>query len=220
MALEDNDTREVKLPRDNNFYRDHYHHVLMGVILVVAFLIGLVSFVYYQLMHRPLPQFGAQQPNGQQMFLIPYDQPNMLPSTILQWASKAATIAYTFDFVNYNGQIQVAKPYFTEAGWQDYLSSVSNLINTIVQNKLFINGVVAGTPVISNQGPIGGNLGNQDPLTNKYYAWRIQIPFLVTFQSANDIVKRRYYVAMTIVRVPTSINKAGIGIDQFNMIQR
>lgn len=218
MALEDN--RPLKLPRDNNFYRDHYHHVLWCLILIILFTIGLTSFVYWQLMNRPLPQFGAQQPDGKQMFLIPYDAPNLLPSTILQWASKAATIAYTFDFVNYNAQVQAAKPYFTADGWTDYLASVDALISRIVQDKLFINAVVAGTPVISSQGPIGGNLSNQDATTNMNYAWRIQIPFLVTYQSANDIQVKRFYVAMTVIRVPTSTNRAGIGIDQFNMIQR
>jgi len=85
---------------------------------------------------------------------------------------------------------------------------VDRLISTIVQNQLFVNGVVSGPPVISNQGPLPG----------KGYTWRVQIPFLVTYQSANTTTKRSFYVVITIVQVPTNINPQGIGIDQFVMV--
>jgi len=195
------------IPREHKFYRNHYHHVIMGLMVIIVIMISVMGVVLYQMFHRPLPTFAAVQANGQRMMLTSYDEPNLLADTILRWASTAATVAYTFDFVNYNRQINAVRPYFTEDGWKDYLQSVSGLIKTIVQNQLFINGVVAGTPVISNQGP----------LPEKGYTWRIQIPFLVTYQSANTTSKRRYYVVITIVRVPTSMNPQGIGIDQFVM---
>src|SRR5690606_23717340 len=100
-------------------------------------------------------------------------KPNLLPETIIRWASKAAVLAYTFDFVNYNEQVNAVRPYFTNAGWNDYQRSVSSLINTVVQNQIFVYGIISGTPVISNEGV----------LPNKGYVWRVQIPFLVTYQS-------------------------------------
>lgn len=193
---------------DINFYRSHYHHLIMGIMLIIFLMIVVIAIMFYQIVNRPLPQFNAVEPDGKSMLLVPYDQPNLSPDTIVRWASKAAILAYTFSFENYNNQIKAARPYFTEDGWQDYLGSVNKLINTIVQNQLIINGVVSGTPVISNQGTLPG----------KGYVWRIQIPFLVTYQSANTSVKRNYYVVISIVRVPTSVNKQGIGIDQFLMV--
>lgn len=195
------------IPQEHAFYRNHYHHVLIGLMLIIVLMIAAVGVVLYQVIHRPLPVFHAVKPNGQKMILTPYEDPNLLADTILRWASSAATVAYTFDFVNYNKEINAARPYFTDAGWQDYLHGISELIQSIVQNQLFVNGVVAGTPVIANQGPLPG----------KGYTWRIQIPFLVTYQSANTTSKRRYFVVITIVRVPTSVNPQGIGIDQFVM---
>jgi intracellular multiplication protein IcmL len=206
MALDDIQDRYIA--RDNDFYRNHYHHVIIGLMVVIVLMMVAVGVVLYQIQHRPLPQFNALSPDGKRMLLIPYDEPNLLPDTILRWASKASTVAYTFDFVNYNKQIAAARPYFTEAGWQDYLRSVRGLISTIVQNQLFINGVVYGTPVISNQGPLPG----------KGYAWRVQIPFSVTYQSANITSQRNFVVVLSIIRVPTDINKQGIGIDQFVMV--
>lgn len=195
------------VPSDRNFYRDHYHHVLIGGMLAIGLLIIAVLAVLYQTIHRPLPAFHAMQSDGKIMELAPYDEPNLLSDTILQWASKAATTAYTFDFVNYSKQIAAVRPYFTDAGWADYLGSVNSLIANIIKNQIFVSGVVSGVPVISNQGPLPG----------KGYVWRVQIPFLVSYQSSERITKENFIVVITIIHVPTSINPQGIGIDQFVM---
>lgn len=205
MALE---KLETYVPQDNDFYRNHYHQILLGLMGLIVLTIIAMSILFYQIINRPLPQFNAMQPDGKKMLLIPSAEPNLLPSTILRWASKAATVAYTFDFVSFNQQTAAARSYFTEDGWNDYLNSVSTLINTIVENKLFVYGVVSGPPVISNQGQLPG----------KGYVWRVQIPFLVTYQSENTTSKRSFFVVLSIVRVPTHINKQGIGIDQFVMV--
>lgn len=206
MAMEQ--VRQEVLGRSNGFYREHYHRVILILMIVFACCAGCVAFLMYQFAHRPVPEFIAEN-NNQRMGLTPYPRPNLLPDTIVRWASKAATTAYTFDFVNYESQINAVRPYFTEAGWSDYYGSVSRLVNNVVQNQIFVYGIISGTPVISNQGE----------LPDKGYVWRVQIPFLVTYQSNGPMVKKRYYVILSIVEVPTSVNPQGIGIDQFQMVQ-
>lgn len=206
MAL--NGLKAKYIPRDNDFYRLHYYQFIYLLMGLFGFMILVLAFVLYQVYNRPLPQFNAIQPDNKKMILIPYKEPNQLPDTILRWASKAATTAYTFDFLNYNRQISAARIFFTNDGWQSYLNSVSGLINRIVAGQLFVNGVVSGTPVISNQGE----------LPRAGYSWRVQIPFLVTWQSANQIRRDNYTVVLMIVKVPTNVNPAGIGIDQFIMV--
>lgn len=192
----------------NDLYRNHYHHFIMALMaLIVVFFICIVV-VFYQLNNRPIPQFFAMTPEGKETLLVPYNEPNLLPTTILNWASKAATLAYTFDFVNYERQTLLVKPYFTEKGWIDYSNSVNSLIDMIVKNQIFVYGVVVGAPVISNEGQV----------PSRGYVWRVQIPFLVTYVSTGSVVKRNYYVILSIVRVPTNINQQGIGIDQFVMV--
>lgn len=198
------------IPYDNTFYRKYYHFFFYGTMVITFILMSIIGFVFYQMLHRPLPVFFAQQPTNEKMKLTPFTTPNLLPDTILRWAGKAATTAYTFDYVNYNVQLRLARPYFTADGWQIYLRSVEALINTVTQNQLFVNGVVAGTPVISNQGPLPGNSR----------VWRVQIPFLVTYQSANTSSKKHFIVVMMLVNVPTEVNPQGIGIDQFVMIEK
>lgn len=194
--------------RSNNFYRNSYNSVMAALALAVIILIVMAFVVLYQMLHKPLPRFAAASANGLTMQLSPHTDPNLLSTTLTTWASKAAVAAYTFDFVNYNKQIALARPYFTDSGWAAYLASIDPLIQTISQNQLFVNGVVSGAPVISNQGDLPG----------QGYTWRIQIPFLVTYQSANELSRRSFTVIVTIVRVPSNINPAGIGIDQFVMV--
>lgn len=205
MALDA--AKEKYIPKANNFYRDYYHYFFYAMMTAIFLLLIAVGLVLYQLANRPLPEFAAKQQDGNSMPLISFNEPNLLPDTILRFASKAAVTAYTFDFVNYEGQLAVARPYFTAAGWADFKASISKLVSTIVQNQLFVSGVVSGAPVISNQGP----------LPDKGYVWRVQIPFLVTYQSANTTTQSNYFVVLTIVQVPTSVNPQGIGIDQFVM---
>lgn len=192
--------------QNNDFYRSYQPRfiiVLMGATLVAMVWVGIVLFQVY---HRPLPSFYAVQPNGQRMMLQPQDLPNLVADTILHFASKAAVAAYTFDFVNYKAEIGLARAYFTSAGWNDYLNSVADVVRGIAQNKLFVTGVVNGTPIISNQGEIDG-----------VYSWRVQIPFLVTYQSAQSAAQRKFTVLITVVRVPTVEDPLGIGIDQLVM---
>ncbi|HEU5282018.1 MAG TPA: DotI/IcmL/TraM family protein [Gammaproteobacteria bacterium] len=200
---------EQYAPKENAFYQNYYLMVWMAFCLLVVLLLSVMGVLLYQTTHKPLPVFYAKQANGETMPLLPFQAPNQLSDTILRFASKAATIAYTFDFVNYQEQISLARPYFTSAGWNDFESSISGLVSTIVKNQLFVSGVVVGTPVISNQGPLPGT----------DYAWRVQIPFLVTYQSANVTTRRNYMVIVSIIRVPTIENPQGIGIDQFVTVQ-
>lgn len=197
------------LDRGNDFYRDKYTFLVIGLVSGIVLLILFTLLVLYQVSHRPIPLFSAVSDTGQTLPLTASLEPNLQASTLIKWASKAAVAAYTFrfDVVNYNQQFELVRPYFTDAGWTDYQNSVADLIATIKQNQLFVNGVVSGPPVISNQGEYPG-LG---------YTWRIQIPFLVTYQSAEETQRKEYTVIITIVQIPTSTNPSGIGIDQFVM---
>ncbi len=193
---------------DNNaFYRMRSPKILVGLIVCLIFMLMMVAVLLYQVRHRPMALFIAASSDGQKMPLTSYDTPNLLSSTLIKWASKAAVAAYTYDFYNYPKQLDMAQPYFTAAGWTAYKASIQRLIDTITANKLFVNGVVSAPPVISNQ----GSLGDYDRV------WRVQIPFLVTYQSAETATSTNYMLTLMIVRVPTTENPAAIAIDQFVM---
>jgi len=192
--------------RKNSFYHEHYGKLIALILICLLLLLISVLFLLYQVFHRPLPIMIAKDPSGKELLLDASEVPNLLPDTIIRWASRAAITSYTFDFVNYKKQINRARPYFTDVGWSSYQNSIARLISTITRNQLFVNGVVAGPPVISNEGMVGGK-----------YTWRVQIPFMVTYQSSDKITRKNYTIQLSIVRVSTSITPTGIGIDQFLM---
>lgn len=204
MALEDLQQRYI--PRENSFYRNYYHWIIIGISGAVFLLICMILLLLYQVYNKPLPVFAAQQPNGKSIALTPYDLPNIQPDVITRFAAQAATVAYTYNFANYQDQLNAARPYFTENGWNDYRTAVDPTISQIVSKQLILNGVVSSPPTINNQG-----------LLNGVETWRVAVPFLATIQSSGATETRTYMVLLTIVRVPTNINKRGIGIDQFIM---
>lgn len=191
----------------NDFYRQYYNGFLTLILITIILMLVLAGMVLYQVWNRPLPEFAAVTSDGKSMTLVSRNEPNFLPETLMRWANKAGVAAYTFDFANYNNQLAAARPYFTEAGWENYRASISDLINSVVANQVFVNGVVVGPPVITNQ----GNFAGHD------YAWRIQLPFLVTIQGSESTAQKMYTLVLTLVKVPTNINPVGIGIDQFVM---
>lgn len=191
----------------NVFYQKHFYKLFIGLVVAMFLTVVLTVVLLLQLYYRPVPPFVAFVSNKQQMVLKSFDEPNLLSSTLTKWASKAVVTAYTYDFYNYERQLEMARPYFTEAGWESYRSSIQGLINTITQNKLFVNGIVFGPPVIANQGPLAGFSR----------AWRIQLPFLVTYQGAESAKTATFLVTIMVVKIPTNENPKGIAIDQFVM---
>jgi intracellular multiplication protein IcmL len=191
----------------NLFYRNYYQQVIYLLIVAIMVVFGLIGFLFYQMTHRPLPQFSAVMPDGRGMILKAYDEPNLLSTTIVRWASKAAVAAYTFNFVDYTKQIELARPYFTPGGWAAYQDAIQSVITNVVKGQVFVYGVVTNPPVIVNQGMRPGHP----------YSWHMQIPFLVTYQGAEESQSSNYYVILTMVRVPTTENPDGIGIETFEM---
>jgi intracellular multiplication protein IcmL len=186
---------------------DASQQIIYALIIAMLAMLVFGSFVVFQIVHRPIPVFYVKNPTGRTIQLTAYDEPNYLPQTILTWASKAAVAAYTFNFATYNKTIPLARPYFTEGGWAAYQRAIGNVISRVVKAQLIVQGVVTGPPVIANQGELPGH----------GYSWRVQIPFLVTYLSAGESKSQTYYVIMMVVKVPTTVNPQGIGIDTFDM---
>lgn len=189
------------------FATEKYDYMLHLISIIMLSMVGIVLVLLYEVRHQKEPLFFAVSPTGQQLTLTANDEPNLMPATLLRWANKAAVAAYTFGFVDYDKKLAIARQYFTDAGWADYQASIAKVLSTITQNQLFVTSVAAAPPVISNQGYLPGH----------GYAWRVQMPFLVSYQSAEQIERKQYLVFITIVKVPTWINPEGVGIDAFVM---
>ncbi|MBI5448094.1 MAG: type IVB secretion system apparatus protein IcmL/DotI [Gammaproteobacteria bacterium] len=190
----------------NDFYRDSHRKVMMALLMAIAIIILLGGVLSYVVTHPPAPKYFATSIDGRIIPIVPLSQPNMPPSALLLWSNQAATAAFTYDFVNYRQALQATSSYFTPDGWRDFLSALtgSNNLNAVLTKKLVVSATATGAPVILQQGTLNG-----------VYAWRVQLPMVVSYQSASQVAQQNVIVTMLVMRVSTLNSSRGVGIAQF-----
>ena len=99
-----------------------------------------------------------------------------------------------------------ASGFFTSDGWNQFITALSesNNLDAVKTKKLVVSAVATAAPVILQKGLLNGR-----------YAWRIQMPILVTYQSASEFSQQNLNVTMLVTRVDTLNSPRGIGIAQF-----
>jgi intracellular multiplication protein IcmL len=190
----------------NDFYRDRYRWMLYALLGQSVALIISGYTIYYLANDRPEPRYFATRADGGLIRLIPLNEPMLTQSAILTWAGKAATDAFTFDFVNFRQQLQEAAQAFTPDGWRTFLKALedSRNLEAVRERKLVVNAALQGAPVILTEGVVNG-----------VYSWRIEMPIVVAYRSANNTQRQNLIVNMTVSRVPTLEFPEGVGVTQF-----
>ncbi|KTC85952.1 MULTISPECIES: type IVB secretion system apparatus protein IcmL/DotI [Legionella] len=190
----------------NEFYRDGQRKIIFALLFSVLINFILASLLVYMLTHPPAPKYFATSISGRITPLYPLDEPNQSDSAVLQWANQAAIAAFTYNFVNYRDELQASSGFFTSDGWTQFLNALqqSNNLDAVKAKKLIVSAVATRAPIILQKG-----------LLNGVYSWRVQMPILVTYQSASEFSQQNNVVTMLITRVSTLNSPRGIGIAQF-----
>lgn len=190
----------------NNFYRDGQRKMILVLLVSMAANFVLALMLIYIITHPPAPKYFATSINGRITPLFPLNEPNQSDSAVLQWANQAAIAAFTYNFVNYRTELQASSGFFTAEGWDQFLSALqqSNNLDAVKAKKLIVSAVATRAPIILQKGLLNGS-----------YAWRVQMPILVTYQSASEFSQQNNVVTMLITRVSTLNSPRGIGISQF-----
>lgn len=190
----------------NEFYKDNQRRILLALIVAIGVSFMLGSLLFYIITHPPAPKYFATSINGRITPLYALDQPNQSDSAVLQWANQAAIAAFTYNFVNYREELQASSGFFTPEGWDQFLTALqqSNNLDAVKAKKLIVSAVATRAPIILQKG-----------LLNGIYAWRVQMPILVTYQSASEFSQQNNVVTMLITRISTLNSPRGIGISQF-----
>lgn len=190
----------------NEFYRDGQRKMIIALIISILINFVMASLLIYLLTHPPAPKYFATTINGRITPLYPLDEPNQSDSAVLQWANQAAIAAFTYNFVNYRDELQASSGFFTADGWTQFLNALqqSNNLDAVKAKKLIVSAVATRAPIILQKGLLNGS-----------YSWRVQMPILVTYQSASEFSQQNNVVTMLITRVSTLNSPRGIGISQF-----
>lgn len=190
----------------NKFYKDSQRKVMLTLLIALIVNIVLASLLVYMITHPPAPKYFATSLNGRITPLFPLNEPNQSDSAVLQWANQAAIAAFTYNFVNYRDELQASSGFFTPEGWDQFLSALqqSNNLDAVKAKKLIVSAVATRAPIILQKGVLNGS-----------FSWRVQMPILVTYQSASEFTQQNNVVTMLITRVSTLNSPRGIGISQF-----
>ena len=201
-----------KLLKGRMFYKPIMYLSLLTILVVI----GGFGYDFYTRLNEPqaanyeilntLDADGFLVPSSTQV-MSTLETPNLTNDVILKWAAEAATTVYTFDFYNYNEVFKAARPYFTQAGFDNFIAAINaaKTVETVIEKKLVVSSVLTNTPIMSNEGEAPDGT----------YAWQVQFPMLLTFQSASEINKQNIIVTLLIARIPTSESPMGIGIASF-----
>jgi len=175
--------------------------LIMSLVMVV-----LVLTMAYLFTHRPEPKYFATTQSGRVLQLVPLSNPMLTTEALLSWAGQVAMGVYTYNFSDYRQRIQMQEINFTSDAWQQVLTQLksSNTLDAIIKRQINVSAVVSGAPVVVYQGMLDGR-----------FAWKVQVPLLVTFVSASDRFQKNYMVTMVIVRVSTVQNQNGVAVAQF-----
>lgn len=180
-------------------------------LLVLANIGLLAGGTYYATHQKPEPNYAVFTKDNQRYLqtMTPISAPLYSVQVLREWAIDAATSVYTYDAANYEMQLaQAISRYFTDAGAESFNKALesSGAIEQLLSKKLIVSAVAYDTPVIISQGTFFGER-----------SWKLQVPLLVTYQSASEKVTHRYIVTMLIVQQPTWRFSNGYGIQQFTV---
>jgi intracellular multiplication protein IcmL len=156
----------------NAFYRRLHFLVFSAFILSLIVIAILGTTLSYLLKNSTKPVYFAADDVGRLIQIIPVNTPNMSIEGVMNWTVKAVESAFSYDYVNYHGQLQAVQNYFTSYGWSTYINALSlsgNLRALTTRNQIVIAKVIE-KPKIVNEGLLAGA-----------YAWKFQFPILVTY---------------------------------------
>lgn len=189
-------------------------------IAAVAFLAtAILVFGVYAIYDRPAQyRYILTDDQGIVVNQVPLTDPNHDDKFIIDWTMDSITRLYTFDFENYRLQFQDAKKNMTIVGWDSFEKSMaaSGNFNSVLGYRYVTTAAPTGPGRIIKTGAIESR--SQYGIESRY-AWKIEFPMVISYRSSkrgNDgkplLSEQNLTMAVTVIRVPEYLNKAGLGI--------
>lgn len=190
----------------NYFYRDGYRSGMTALLMSLVLNLVLITITTILFFTKTPPVYFATQTDGSLIKIQPLEMPMVDQNMLITWATRAAVSSYSFNFLDWQNDLQNAQQYFTSSGFNNFVDALksSGNLDTVVAKRLVVQATVVDVPRIVQQGIIKGR-----------YAWKIQIPMLVKYISASEELRQPILVTMLVARVPTTQKPEGIAIAQF-----
>mgnify|MGYP001188901767 CR=1 FL=1 len=185
-------------------YRDGYKNMFRVAIGLVLVIMVLLAAVFYRVAYViPQDRYFAELSGGQRLRLVALSEPYINNALLLDWSAQAATEILTFGFDDVNQRFASASKYFSPEGLKSFRENfvTSPLFQNSQKFQQVITAIPRAPPSIVAQGM---NMGKQ--------GWMIQVPLILTVRVPGQEKRVNANVQMFVVRLPTSVNPAGLGI--------
>lgn len=198
---------ESRVVENNEQYRNRYR---LAVKLLCGFSVSAVvlstALIAVSVLEAT-PKYYATQMNGQLVEMKPLSVPVVSDDYVLQWAGLVLRQAFNLSFVNWQTQIDGVMNSFTASGKVSFQQALkdSGMLTSLQNNKLILSSVISGAPVIAEKGVLAGQ-----------FYWKVEVPLLLTYNSASAEQKQNMVLRLVIVRVPTLDNEKGIAISSLS----
>lgn len=204
-----NDDVLMMIYQRNAFYKKKYHTALAVYFLSLVMIVILVGMLIFLHRHPPHPLYFVTDDVSRIIQEVPLQSPNMTTQQVSDWAVNAVETAYSYDFVNFRGQLQRAQRYFTDYGWRSYMKGLtaSNNLLSLDKYKYVQIAKVVDKPRLVIEGILGGA-----------YAWKFEMPMLVTYMQPPYDEKSKFQnpllVTVVVQRQKILESYQGLGIVQ------
>lgn len=193
----------------NEFYRRKFRFLLGVYVLSLIANIILFSMIVYLVKHPTAPLYFPADKVGRLLPNIPTSVANMSNPEVVNWTIEAVENSYSYDFINYRGQLQNAQKYFTDFGWRTYMDALrkSNNFVALKERQYVIIAKVVGPPKLIRQGLIQGAM-----------AWKFEMPVLITYLTPpfgeKDKFTNAWIITVIVQRQNVLQSYKGLGIIQ------
>jgi intracellular multiplication protein IcmL len=193
----------------NDFYRRLHLLVLGAFFLNILVIISLIFTLGYLLKNPVKPLYFAADDVGRLIHIIPVNVPNMPTENVTAWTVKAVQDAFSYDYINYHGQLQDVEKYFTRYGWNKYMKALrdSNNLLALTNRKQVVLAQVISPPKLLMEGLLSGA-----------YAWQFEMPLLVIYTmppyDGSNQFSNALNVSVVVQRQNILEGESGLGIVQ------
>lgn len=194
----------TQLAREALSRERHILNLRVTMFLAVALVVSVLYSVYLSV--RPVQyRYFVTDPSGRITEIQAINRPIQSQEMVLNWATQAITRSYSMNFANYAQQLKDIEPYFNEAGWRGYQEALktSGYLEKMLANQYSTASVPKSAPVVVAQGDLNG-----------VWAWRLQIPIIVSYKSSSVSQTQEITVDAVVVTRPETEHPSGLAIAQ------
>ena len=190
--------------------KSHTTLVKISLALALITLLTVISLCFVVIKLSPKNHYFASTSDGRIVQLTPLNEPLLSLQAVEDFAGRAISNTFTFDYANYKTQITQNITSFTPDAFSQIksnLESSQGIVTEAVKNSWAVTTNVMAAPSVPMQGK----------MPDGRYGWRLIFPVRITFQSETNVRTARYTADVVVVRESQKDNPKGIAISKLTL---